>query len=629
MADVTIDQAFEWARQRQLAGQLAEAERVYRQILAQQPSHAPSLHFLGLIAHTVGRNDDDVFMLRRAVAFDPNVPGYLQNLGSVLHAMGRHEEAEASDRRAVELAPNVASIHNNLGNSLQGQGRLAEAVTSFREAVRLDPNLGWAHNNMANALFAMGDIPAAMAAFREAARCMPDVAGVQTNMGNMLASIGRLDEAIACYRRSIELDPRQDARHSNLLMALQYHPDLSPEQLLAEHVAWAQRFADPLTASAPPHRVEDHAVGSTRRLRVAYVSPDFRDHPVAFFMEPILRAHDRAAVEVVCYSDVAHADAVTDRLSKLPEHWRVTLSMSDAQFAEQVRRDGIDVLVDLSAHSGQNRLPAFARKPAPVQVTYLGYATTTGMKAMDWRITDAIVDPPGTSEAHSTERLLRLPRVFCSYEPWVEAPQVGPLPAEGAGHVTFGSLCTLAKVNAGVIERWSQILSASSGSRLLIRARGLEDAGLRGELVARFARLGVSPDRLEILGGTGLLEYFETFNRIDVMLDAFPFAAHTTTCHALWMGVPVVTLTGVTTVSRVSASVLSAVGLARFVADSPQRYVEIATSLAADVPRLCELRRTLRDRLRASPLLDGAGMARELEKAYRFMFAEWARQAAR
>jgi predicted O-linked N-acetylglucosamine transferase (SPINDLY family) len=410
--------------------------------------------------------------------------------------------------------------------------------------------------------------------------------------------------------------------HSNLLLNLTYHGGVEPAAIFAEHRRFNAQHAAALTraAAARPH-ANDRS--PDRRLRIGYVSADLRDHAVAYFIEPILAKHSAEAVEVFCYA-CGYEDEVTQRLRAHGHTWRSLVGVSDAMAAELIRADGIDILIDLAVHTGQHPLLLFARRPAPVQATYLGYAGTTGLDAIDWRITDAIVDPPGLSEHFHSERLMRLPRTQWCYQPPADAPDVAaapPLVANGA--VTFGAATNVAKVSPQVIELWSQVLRATPGSRFAMKARSLADEATCDRLAAGFARHGIERGRLTFEPAGDIASYLNFLSTLDIALDTFPFGGGTATCHTLFMGVPVVTLVGRTSVSRVGASVLTNVGMGELIAESPEPFVACASELARDRDRLIDLRTALRPRMLASSLCDAATFVRDLEAAYRRMWREW------
>ncbi|HEV3136534.1 MAG TPA: hypothetical protein VGZ26_01495, partial [Pirellulales bacterium] len=413
--------------------------------------------------------------------------------------------------------------------------------------------------------------------------------------------------------------------HSNLLYALNFVPGLDPSAVFAEHLAWAQAYAEPLTAAAAPH-ANDRS--PDRRLRVGYLSPHFRRHAVNYFLEPMLAAHDREQFEIFCYSTADMADDVTARLKGAADHWREVHHEVDQRVAQIVRADQIDILVDLTGHISNQRLLIFARKPAPIQVTYLGYQNTTGMTAMDYRLTDERADPPGVTDPFYTERLVRLPRSFFCYRPPDEAPPVAPPPALDAGYVTFGSFNNFAKVSPGAIDAWLQILARVPRSRLLVLAN--RGGYLERHLHALAQQHGVDSTRIELRNKLPTAEYLRLIAQADIALDPFPFNGHTTTCDSIWMGVPVVMLQGNTYASRFGGSVLGNVGLDPLITRSAEQYVDAAVELAGDLDALARMRGELRGRMADSALLDFRGFTGNLEQVYRQMWNTWcASQRAR
>jgi len=753
---VTIDQAHELALQHHQAGRLAEAEALYRQILAVQPQHADALHNLGIIARQVGRSDVAVDLIRQSILSNPAVAEAHHNLGNVLKDEGRTGEAVAAYRRALELKPDYAEAHNNLGDALRSEGRFAEAFAACRRALQLRPDFAEAHNNLGNALKELGRFAEAMPAYRQAIQLKRDFPEAQVNLGNALVDRGHFDEAITVYRRALELKPgcadlhlkignalsgqgcfeeaiaayRQavqikpdyaeahnnlgaalkergrlnealtaygmaiqlkpdyaDAHnnlgsaywdqhhldeavaayrhavqlrpdfaeghynlsntlliqghlheavaasrraiqvspahagmHSNLLLNLHYLPDLDPEESFEDHCRFAQVHARPLEQSTVIHGNDRNP---ERRLRVGYVSPDFRGHSVALFLESLLAEHDSTQVEVYCYADLLREDEFTKRFQQLASQWRRIGGMKDEPVTDLIRKDRIDILVDLAGHTANNRLLVFARKAAPVQVTWLGYCDTTGMAAMDYRFTDAYADPPGSTEHLHSEELIRLPDVFACFRPLAESPSVNPVPALADGRVTFASFHTIAKLNQRLLERWSRILVQVPGSRLLMASAWLDEDSCQKRMRDVFGGKGIDPERLEFKGHLAPADYLMLHQKTDVLLDSYPFTGHTIGCHALWMGVPVVTLAGKTHFTRMVGSVLSALGLPELIAGSEEEYVEIAVKLAGDLPRLAHLRATLRERMRNSPVTDAPRFARNVEAAYRQMWRAW------
>jgi predicted O-linked N-acetylglucosamine transferase (SPINDLY family) len=403
-----------------------------------------------------------------------------------------------------------------------------------------------------------------------------------------------------------------------MVLSLNYLPAISPELVHAAHLGYGERFEGPLRGSWPVHA---NGCNPERRLKIGYVSADLRQHSVAFFMEPVLAHHDKTQVEVFCYYNDVRQDAVTERLKGHVDHWRPCKHLDDAALAAQVQADGIDVLVDLSGHTARNRLPVFGRKPAPVQVTYLGYPATTGLKAMDWRLVTAATDPEGTERWHS-ERLYRLPRSLWCYRPAADSPAVeAVLPAVRKGYVTFGSLNNLAKLSEATIRSWSLILKGVEGAKLALS--NLPEGRAREYLRERFAAEGIGPERLELHGKLPQGAYYALLNEIDIALDPYPYNGTTTTCQSLWMGIAVVSLIGETSVSRAGYALLKAINLEALAGRDEEEYRQIAIDLASDLSRLSALRSSLRARMEGSVLRDEAGFTRDLEGAYRAMWRAW------
>ena len=436
-------------------------------------------------------------------------------------------------------------------------------------------------------------------------------ATVHHYMANVLKAQGKMKEAIIHYRQALSLNPGMTGAHSDMLLALNYDPP-DAESVFDEHVKWGRRHGY-TGANAFQHR---RSQASDRPLRVGYVSPDFYRHAVTFFFEPLLANHDRSRVVPVCYSLSRKSDDVTARLHSQAAEWRNVFAMGDEQLANQIYADGIDILVDLAGHMGENRLTVFSRKAAPIQVSWLGYPNTTGLTTIDYRLTDALADPPGLTDRFYTEHLYRLPRGFLCYRPSESAPAVGPLPSTATGAMTFGSFNNLSKVTSGTVAVWSSLLQAVPGSRLIIKNASFTDIPTRQPYYEMFEKHGIGRERLDFRGmQRDLADHQSVYNEIDIALDPFPYNGATTTCEALWMGVPVIAHAG-----RVGVSILTQMQLTDFIAGSTDDYVRIAVELANDPARLSQLRGTLRRRMAGSPLCDAKGFARALEDAYRTMW---------
>jgi protein O-GlcNAc transferase len=581
--------------------------------------------------HRSGQPAAAIPLYRELLRVAPKEAEVHHQLGNALKVLLRFEEALEPLTKAAKLAPNDAAIRLNLGVTLLELRRYGDAEIHFRRALAIEPDRPEANNILGNALFSQGRLAEAEACFREALRLRQDYAPAHDNLGRVARAQGRIADAVTSYREALALQPRPGT-HSNLLLALNYLHEVPPAEILAEHQRWAARYAEPLTAaSVPPER--DPLPG--RRVRVGYLSPDFSNHAVAYFFEPVLEAHDRAAFEIFCYSNVLASDTVTARLRAKAEHWRDIAPLSDEQAVELIRRDRLDLLVDLAGHTARNRLLIFARRAAPVQLTWIGYPNTTGLSAIDYRLTDEISDPVGKTETLHTEKLERLSGPFSVYRPPVDAPEVGPLPAlapgsadvpvgridkavDAPGAITFGCFNNFAKVTPPMIALWSRLLAAVPAARLFLKSRGLDDSATAERIRGDFAAHGIAPERLMLDGRElSVPAHLALYDRVDVALDTFPYNGTTTTCEALWMGVPVVTLAGKTHVARVGVSLLTHLGATDWIAATPDEYLAKACALAADRPRLAEIRAGLRQRMSASSLCDATGFTRGLETTYR------------
>jgi predicted O-linked N-acetylglucosamine transferase (SPINDLY family) len=527
---------------------------------------------------------------------------------------GQLAEAEAAYRRILAIDAHQPEVHYNLGLVLRSRSRLQEAVDAYEKALELRPRFPQAVNNLGATFESMGRLDEAEDMFRHALLLEPDSGDAWNNLGGVLKDLGRLDEAIDCLQRAWQLQPDNARIHSNLIFTLHYSPAHDAAALLQAARRWSEQHAAPLGRPNPSHG-NDPSPG--RRLRVGYLSGYFRDHCQALFTVPLLSHHDHDRFEIFGYCDVPVPDRMTGRLQTCTDVWRLTDKLDDAQIADLIRQDKIDVLVDLTLHMAHHRLLVFARKPAPVQVTWLGYPGTTGMEAIDYRLTDPRLDPPGATDALYAERSFRLPDSFWCYDPLTDQPAVNSLPAAQSGRITFGCLNNFCKINDGVLEMWARVLQAVPGSKLLLLApRGAARTRVK-------AKLGLTAERVEFVAYQPRAEYLKLYHRIDLCLDTFPYNGHTTTLDALWMGVPVVSLGGSTAVSRAGLSLMANLGLPELVAESPAQFIRRAVELAQDRNRLAELRANLRERLAQSPLMDAGRFTRNVEHAYRTMWQSW------
>lgn len=542
-------------------------------------------------------------------------------------AAGDHAAAVDYYRQTLEFQPSDPRIWCNFGAELDAIREAREAKRAYRCALELDPSLAQAWYNLGRLLQLEGEVTESEGCYRTAAALVDGRANrplwllIYNNWGLLHYNQGRPEEAVALYREALAEYAQAADLCSNLLLTMQYAEGRTQAESFAEHLAYAQRFEAPLKANWLPHA---NSREPGKRLRIGYVSPDFRAHSVAFFIEPVLAQHDPEQIEVYCYCNHAVSDEVTLRLKSLVEHWRDISAISDDEAAKQIREDRIDILVDLAGHTAGGRLQTFARKPAPVQVTWLGYPCTTGLSAMDYRISDAYADPIGMNERYYSETVHRLPDTFDCYGPPHDAPRVGAVPALAQGGITFGSFNNLAKLSRAVRKLWAQVLLAVPGSRLFLKTAALTDAATRQRLIDDFAAHGIGEKRLIFASrDTTHSGHLNRYNQIDIGLDPFPYNGVTTSFEALWMGVPVVTLAGDSFYSRMGVSILTNLGMTDLIAGTPQDYVAIAARLAGDLGRLKALRAGLRERLATSLLTDAQRFTRSLEKAYREMWANW------
>ncbi len=540
-------------------------------------------------------------------------------------AAGEHAAAVDYYRETLQLQPENPRLWCNYGAELSETGRGAQAEDAYRHALELEPAL-------AQAWYNLGQLQQERGADAEAERCyraalaLPDAAHdaelrqlAHSNLGLLLQRQGRLQEAVQLYRDALAADPTDASLRSNLLFLLTAMADADAELVLQEHRNWGRLHAQAHAAHANLPEPE-------RRIRIGYVSADFYAHPLAFHLLPPLEGRDRARTEVLCYYNGVTEDAMTDRLRASADGWRDIRRCADADADALIRADAIDILVDLSGHTAGNRLTLFARKPAPLQATMLGYANTTGLDSMDYRITDAWADPPG-AESRYVERLLRMPHSLWCYEPQCAAALEADPPMLASGHATFASFNGAYKLNREVIKTWAAILHAVPGSRLMLVS--LPQGAARERVSAWLAGEGIGVERYELHARLPTAEFWAAHRRADIALDPFPCNGGATTCETLWLGVPVVTLAGQTFVGRAGVSLLSNCGLQQLIARTPEEYVALAAGLARDPARLARLRRELRRTLPASPLIDAPAYAQALDAHYRSIWRQWCSQQVR
>lgn len=653
--DLIIQQSLDLAVRHHNAGDLPAAEKLYRQILKSDPDQPVALHLLGVVALQVGRHDVAEESINKAIAIKPDYAEAHNNLGAALKGQGRLDEAVACYETAIRIDPGFANAHYNLANALKDLGRADDCLKPYRRAIAINPDYADAHTNLGLALQGLGRTEEARSHYQTAVRIEPGSATAQTNLGNALMDLGQLDEAALHHRRAIEIDPKfaeghynlgnslkdlgqvdtaiahyrtamsirpdyADA-HSNLLLTLHYL-DCPASDLFAEHKAWNDHHAE---AAAPATAGPDARSDRDRRLHIGFVSGDLRKHSVSYFLQPLFSAYDRKRLTVTCYSNARlhHEDHVTAELRQLVDGWRQIAHLDDQTASEQVRADEVDILVDLSGHTKGNRLGVFARKPAPVQATWLGYPDTIGLTAIDYRIVDDMTDPKGVADDLSVERLVRLPEGFLCYAPLADAPAVAPSPGKSRDHIVFASFNNLSKISPDVVAAWAQILNAVPESELLLKGRSFSCDAVRRHYLSLFEAQSIAPERLSLLERSpSTQDHLALYGRADIGLDTFPYNGTTTTCEALWMGVPVIAMRGDRHSARVGASVLTQIGLPDLVTDDVEGYIDTAVALARDSDRLDGLRENMRSRMQASPLLDATGFAKKMQQAFEDMWRD-------
>jgi predicted O-linked N-acetylglucosamine transferase (SPINDLY family) len=601
-------------------GRLAEAEESCRRAIELRPDSSEAHNNLAVVLNELERYEQAIVAAKRALELRPEfTEGYL-NLANAMRGCGRLEEAEAACRSAIALRPDLPDAHMTLGMILTESARSEEAIGAFRKAIKLRPTYANPYNNLGLIYRKRGRPDEAIEQFELAIQQEPNMPEAYTNLGSCLSDRGDFEQGIAAFRKALELAPSLARVHSSMIYTVHLYSGFSSADLRREHVAWNRQFAEPLAASIRPH---DNDRNPHRRLRIGYFSPDFRDHVVGSNILPLLREHDHKDFEIFCYSNVPRPDAFTAKMKPYADCWRDIVPIGDAAAAERIREDRIDVLVDLALHTAGNRLLIFARKPAPVQVTFAGYPSSTGLTTIDYRLTDPYLDPPGASDEFYSEKSYRLPHSFWCFEAQPTDPPVNELPALTAGHVTFGSLNTFRKISPATWARWARILHGVPGSELMVLA---PEGSAREKATRILSSHGIDPYRFRFISAKPRPQYMSIYNRIDIGLDTLPYNGHTTSLDSYWMGVPVVTLVGQTVVGRAGLSQATNLGLTELIAWTEDEFVAIATKLANDVPRLAELRRGLRSRMERSPLCDAKGFTRGIEAAYRQMWQIWCAQ---
>lgn len=601
-------------------GQFDQALQSYEQALRFAPNHFAALASLADLLVHQGHQDAALKALDKVIGLKPDHIEALLLRGALRYQRSDLDAAHADFARLVRLEPMRFEPYMNIGSIHLQLGRYPQALANFEEALRLKPDDALIHLNHSMALAATGALDKAFEANAKAMALAPNMAEAICNQGSLLARSRQLEAAVQSYRRACELKPDFVDARSSLLFALVFMAEIPPEQVRAEAQCWNLHHAQPLRTQRFTH-TQPNPERLSKRLRLGYVSSDLRHHVVANFMAPILANHDNRAFEVFCYHCYPERDDVSNALARHVEHWVDVASFSSEALAQRIHDDQIDVLVDLAGHSAGNRLLSFARQPAPVQMTYLGYPGTTGVETIGYRITDIYADPPA-ADAYYTETLLRLPHSLWCYRPAPGMPEVSPLPAISRGHLTFGSFNSFSKIDRRAIELWAKLLQAVPNARLVVATA--PEGQSRSAFLAEMAELGIESSRIDLLGKLPSEAFWRELGDVDVSLDPVSVNGATTTCESLWLGVPVLSRVGDRFLERAGFSLLSTAGLSEFACESDEACVELVRGLSADLPRLAALRAGLRTRLRQTPLLDAQAFTRSLENLYREAWGRWA-----
>jgi len=608
--------------------QLDESIACYRRALQILPELAEAHSNLGNALQASGDARQAAASCRRALQLKPDFADALCNLGNALRELGQCDQAIACCRKALALKPELAPAWSNLGNALRDQGNVAEVIDCYRHALQLDGQLADAHHNLGVAYYGQAQFEAALASHQRVLQTAPDYPDVYSDLANACRALGRYQEAIACYRKALERKPDALEAHGDMLFTFNYQADIAAASVIAEAQRYgelAERRARPYTNWARSAIEGDNQRGSARRLRIGFVSGDLHSHPVGYFIEGIfaaLVADARSRLELIAYPTHAVNDAVSQRIRACCSTWRPVHDLGDEQLAAQIRADCIDILFDLSGHTVNNRLPMFAWRPAPIQVSWLGYFATTGIAAIDYVVADPC-SLPQEDEAFFTEKIWRLPETRLCFTPPEVPIEVAPLPALKSGAITFGCFNNLGKMNDDVVALWARMLESIPGSRLFLKTRQLDEQSVRQGVERRFAAHGIPAQRLRLEGQSARAHYLSSYHDVDIALDPFPYTGGTTTAEALWMGVPVLTLAGRGLVARQGASLLKNAGLADWVALDGDAYLARARLHAADIARLAALRLQLRGQVLSSPIFDAARFARHFETMLREMWQTW------
>lgn len=597
-------------------GQLELARERFLQSLSIHPQHVESLHSLGLIALRLHQGEVAQSYLKHALGLNPRFAEAMVSLGDAYKLQNLLSEAEATYRQAIAIEPGLAGAYCNLGVTLHESRRYGEAIAIYQQGIANDIHSVMLYNNLGNTFSMINRFSDAEASYAKALQLGDGTTETYSNLAGLFAVQGKLEDAEKSYRSAVNLDAGYSQAYSNLLFMFNYDPDRNAEDIFTAYQEYERRYALHFKDCYLPFNNDKNR---QRRLKIGYVSPDYCRHPVQYFFEPLISHHNKNLFEVYAYAQLSVEDKVTERYKTYADHWIETTGLNDEKLAERIRSDGIDILIDLAGHTANNRLPVLARKPAPVQVSWLGYGYTTGLTAIDYYFSDYVSAPPG-SEHLFAEQVWRLNTPVNVYRPAEGMGEVSALPALTSGNIRIGTLTRSIRINYKTIRAWAAILKRVSNAVLVVDSANYQDAELRQTLINKFAAHGIEPSQLDIGFHS---PPWDTLRSLDIGLDCFPHNSGTTLFETLYMGVPYVTLAGRPSVGRLGSSILTGVGHPEWIANTEEEYVDKVVALAEDIPRLAEIRSGLRQQMQNSVLMDEAGFTDEVERAYRAMWEKW------
>lgn len=598
-----------------------EAIHWYQEALQITPDHPDACYNMANSYKKLRMFDQSILWYDAAIRIRPDHAESFNNMGNAYAALNKWEKAMECYQKALAIFPDYPEALYNLAHGFQSRGKIKEAVALYQKTLLIHPEYAEVYNNIGNIFKDLGMISDAVACYRKVLSLKPDFLEAINNLGTCFLNMGRHEEAVKQYRTILSLMPDNSAAYSNFLYSLNFQESSDENLIFKEHRTWGiqqEKIVEPVALFK--HTIDP----SVRPLRIGYVSPDFRDHSIACFIEPLIMGHDRSHFQVFCYSDASVQDLVTERLKSRADQWRDISGLTDIAVAERIQQDRIDILVDLAGHTANNRLELFARKPSPIRLSYLGYPNTTGLSAIQYRITDSWADPLCMTDHLYTENLIRLPSGFLCYQPKAEVP-VNPEAQTGSnGRVVFGSFNQRAKITPQVISVWSRILSQVPYAEMVLKSKVYKDNKIQKQTMDEFARHGIASERIRFMShqvsDTG---HLDSYRNISIALDTFPYNGTTTTCEALWMGVPVITLAGKTHVSRVGVSLLNSVGRLELIADSVDEYIQKSIGLANNPKQIQEYRNSLRPAMLGSVLMDREKFCIAFENALKKIWKEF------